>query len=106
MNRWLLHPACKPAVFVLSLGPLAWLFAAAVLDWLGANPAEALMRGALPLRMDRSMRGSVYLQLGSAVAAQGRLDEAMDFLERALEYEPGLRTADLMLAEIRRRKGQ
>jgi tetratricopeptide (TPR) repeat protein len=68
--------------------------------------AEALMRGALPLRMDRSMRGSVYLQLGSAVAAQGRLDEAIELLQSALEYEPGLRTADLMLAEIRRRKGQ
>ena len=68
--------------------------------------AEALMRGALPLTMDRSMRGSVYLQLGSAVAAQGRLDEAIGFLERALEFEPGLRTADLMLAEIRRRKGE
>ena len=68
--------------------------------------AEALMRGALPLRMDRSMRGSVYLQLGSAVAAQGRLDEAIDLLERAKEFEPGLCTIDLMLAEIRRRKGQ
>lgn len=45
VNRWLLHPACKPVVFLLSLGPLAWLFAAAVLDRLGANPAEALMRG-------------------------------------------------------------
>ena len=52
------------------------------------------------------MRGGVYLQLGSAVAAQGRLDEAIGFLERALEFEPGLRTADLMLAEIRRRKGE
>ena len=68
--------------------------------------AEALMRGALPLKMDRSMRGSVYLQLGSAVAAQGRLDEAIDLLERAREFEPGLRTVDLMLTEIRRRKGQ
>ena len=67
--------------------------------------AETLMRDALPLRMDRSMRGSVYLQLGSAVAAQGRLDEAIDLLERAREFEPGLRTIDLMLAEIRRRKG-
>jgi multisubunit Na+/H+ antiporter MnhC subunit len=67
--------------------------------------AETLMRDALPLRMDRSMRGSVYLQLGSAVAAQGRLDEAIDLLERAREYEPGLRTIDLMLEEIRRRKG-
>jgi tetratricopeptide (TPR) repeat protein len=66
--------------------------------------AETLMRDALPLRMDRSMRGSVYLQLGSAVAAQGRLDEAIDLLERAKEFEPNLRTIDLMLAEIRRRK--
>jgi tetratricopeptide (TPR) repeat protein len=67
---------------------------------------EALMRGALPLTMDRSMRGAVYLQLGSTVAAQGRLDEAVGYLERARELDPKLHTADVMLDEIRRRKSQ
>jgi sulfoxide reductase heme-binding subunit YedZ len=45
MNRWLLHPAAKPLLFALALLPLAWLFYAAVADHLGANPAEALIRG-------------------------------------------------------------
>jgi sulfoxide reductase heme-binding subunit YedZ len=44
MNRWLLHPAAKPLVFVLALLPLAWLVTGAVLNTLGANPAEALIR--------------------------------------------------------------
>jgi sulfoxide reductase heme-binding subunit YedZ len=41
----LLHPAAKPVVFVASLLPFAWLLAGAVLGTLGANPAEALIRG-------------------------------------------------------------
>ncbi len=45
MNRWLLHPAARPAVFLLSLAPLALLLHGAVTDTLGANPAEALIRG-------------------------------------------------------------
>ena len=40
----LLHPAAKPALFVLCLLPFAWLFYAAWSDALGANPAEALIR--------------------------------------------------------------
>ena len=43
----LAHPAVKPTVFVLALGPFAWLAFAAVTDpsaHLGANPAEALIR--------------------------------------------------------------
>lgn len=44
LNRWLLHPACKPAVFLLALGPFAWLLTGALADTLGANPAEALIR--------------------------------------------------------------
>lgn len=44
MNRWLLHPASKPLLFLLALGPLAWLVAGAVNNTLGANPAEALIR--------------------------------------------------------------
>ncbi len=44
MNRFLLHPACKPLLFLLALGPLAWLVGGAVNNTLGANPAEALIR--------------------------------------------------------------
>jgi methionine sulfoxide reductase heme-binding subunit len=54
VNRWLLPPAAnrrlshrvaKPLVFVLALGPLATLVYGAVAGTLGANPAEALIRG-------------------------------------------------------------
>ena len=41
----LLHPAAKPVVFAASLLPFAWLLAGALLNTLGANPAEALIRG-------------------------------------------------------------
>jgi methionine sulfoxide reductase heme-binding subunit len=44
VNRWLLHPAAKPLLFVLALAPMAWLVWAAFADQLGANPAEALIR--------------------------------------------------------------
>jgi sulfoxide reductase heme-binding subunit YedZ len=40
----LLHPAAKPLLFVLCLLPFAWLLSGAVMDRLGANPAEALIR--------------------------------------------------------------
>ncbi|HET7792408.1 MAG TPA: protein-methionine-sulfoxide reductase heme-binding subunit MsrQ [Rhizobacter sp.] len=40
----LLHPAAKPALFVLCLLPFAWLFYGAAANTLGANPAEALIR--------------------------------------------------------------
>lgn len=43
-QRLLLHRAAKPAVFILCLLPLVWLLAGAVLNTLGANPAEALLR--------------------------------------------------------------
>jgi sulfoxide reductase heme-binding subunit YedZ len=45
MKSVLLHPAAKPAVFAAALAPLAWLVGAAVAGALGANPAEALIRG-------------------------------------------------------------
>ena len=41
----LLHQLAKPLVFVLCLLPLAWLVWGAATDQLGANPAEALIRG-------------------------------------------------------------
>jgi sulfoxide reductase heme-binding subunit YedZ len=41
----LMHRAAKPLLFLLCLAPLAWLTYAAVANRLGANPAEALIRG-------------------------------------------------------------
>jgi methionine sulfoxide reductase heme-binding subunit len=43
-GAWLLHPAAKPLLFALGLGPLAWLVHGAVTNGLGANPAEYLIR--------------------------------------------------------------
>lgn len=53
MNKLLMHPAAKPAIFGLALLPMAWLILAAATDQLGANPAEALIRslGDWTLRM-------------------------------------------------------
>ncbi len=44
-NALLQHRAAKPALFVAALAPFCWLLAGALLDRLGANPAEALIRG-------------------------------------------------------------
>ncbi len=44
LERWLMHPAAKPLVFILCLLPFAWLVYAAFANQLGANPAEALVR--------------------------------------------------------------
>lgn len=44
MNKLLLHPATKPAVFLLALLPFAALAYGAFANTLGANPAEALIR--------------------------------------------------------------
>ena len=45
MNKLLLHPAAKPLLFLLCLVPAAHLLWGAVANTLGANPAEALIRG-------------------------------------------------------------
>jgi len=45
MNKLLLHPAAKPVLFLLALLPFAQLLWGAVANTLGANPAEALIRG-------------------------------------------------------------
>ena len=45
MNKLLLHPAAKPLLFVLALLPFANLLWGAIANTLGANPAEALIRG-------------------------------------------------------------
>ncbi|WP_195794273.1 sulfite oxidase heme-binding subunit YedZ [Roseateles sp. DAIF2] len=44
-SSWLLHPAAKVLLFVACLLPFAQLLWGAVADTLGANPAEALIRG-------------------------------------------------------------
>ena len=44
-NKLLLHPAAKPLLFVLALLPFAQLLGGALLNTLGPNPAEALIRG-------------------------------------------------------------
>jgi sulfoxide reductase heme-binding subunit YedZ len=53
LNQYLSSRFAKPLAFVLGLLPLVWLVMAAVFDWLGANPAEALERstGDWTLRM-------------------------------------------------------
>ncbi len=43
-QKWLLHPAAKPVLFLACLLPLAWLVYNAATNGLGANPAEALIR--------------------------------------------------------------
>ena len=45
MNKLLLHPAAKPLLFALALIPFAHLLWGALANTLGANPAEALIRG-------------------------------------------------------------
>ncbi len=45
MNKLLLRPAAKPLLFLLCLVPAAHLLWGAVTNTLGANPAEALIRG-------------------------------------------------------------
>lgn len=53
LNQRLSSKFAKPLAFVLGLLPFVWLVTAAALDWLGANPAEALERstGDWTLRM-------------------------------------------------------
>lgn len=43
-SPWL-HPAAKPLLFVVCALPFAWLLYGALANTLGANPAEALIRG-------------------------------------------------------------
>ena len=45
MNKLLLHSAAKPLLFALALAPFAHLLWGAIANTLGANPAEALIRG-------------------------------------------------------------
>jgi methionine sulfoxide reductase heme-binding subunit len=45
LTKALLSRGAKPVLFLLCLAPLAWLVYAAFTNQLGANPAEALIRG-------------------------------------------------------------
>ena len=45
MQRTLASRLAKPFIFLLALAPLGYLLAALLTDALGANPAEALLRG-------------------------------------------------------------
>jgi sulfoxide reductase heme-binding subunit YedZ len=45
VKKALLHPAAKPVLFAAALLPFAHLLYGAIADTLGANPAEALIRG-------------------------------------------------------------
>ena len=45
LNRWLLHPAAKPLLWLLCLGPLAGWVWGGFGNGLGANPAETILRG-------------------------------------------------------------
>jgi methionine sulfoxide reductase heme-binding subunit len=45
MNKLLLHPAAKAVLFTLAMLPFVQLLWGAVANTLGANPAEALIRG-------------------------------------------------------------
>lgn len=44
VQHLLLHRTARPLVFLVCLLPFAWLLAGAILNTLGANPAEALLR--------------------------------------------------------------
>jgi sulfoxide reductase heme-binding subunit YedZ len=45
LSKALLGRAAKPLLFIVCLAPLGWLVYGAVANRLGANPAEALIRG-------------------------------------------------------------
>ncbi|PIF76907.1 sulfoxide reductase heme-binding subunit YedZ [Variovorax sp. 54] len=44
MNKLLMHPATKPVIFLLCLLPFAWLAYGVVVEQLGPNPQEYLIR--------------------------------------------------------------
>jgi methionine sulfoxide reductase heme-binding subunit len=45
LNAWLLGVWARPVVWLLLAGPFAWYFSGALMNTLGANPAEAILRG-------------------------------------------------------------
>jgi sulfoxide reductase heme-binding subunit YedZ len=73
-QKWLLHPAAKPVLFIACLLPFAWLFYGAFSNQLGANPAEALIRatGDWTLRFICIVLAVTPLRVISGVAALAR----------------------------------
>lgn len=72
------------------------------IDLMAANryaDAESQMRAALPLQMDTETRGQAHLQLGSALAAQGRTDEGIAAVQQALSIDPSNKDADVILGQ-------
>jgi methionine sulfoxide reductase heme-binding subunit len=45
LNAGLLSAWARPVIWLLLAGPFAWYFSGALMNTLGANPAEALLRG-------------------------------------------------------------
>ena len=68
--------------------------------------AEAQMRAALPLEMDPETRAQAHLQLGSALSAQGRIDEGLRSIERALQIDPAMQDADAILGQAYAEQGK
>jgi methionine sulfoxide reductase heme-binding subunit len=109
LSTALLSRAAKPVLFLLCLAPLAWLVYGAVANRLGANPAEALIRGLgdwtlrglwltlaiTPLRelsglaalaRFRRMLGVFSFSYASLhLLAYGWLDQGLDFAEIAAD---------------------
>lgn len=79
LQRALLSRAAKPVVWLLWLAPLAWLVWAVLSDNLGANPAEALIRGT----GDWALR-ALWLALAVTPLRQGLQLTALARLRRLL----------------------
>ena len=110
--RALAHPAAKPLALLLGLLPALWLFWAAATDQLGANPAEALIRGtgdwtlrtlclALAVTPLRQALGKGEPYVADAALSQIRIYEALavrpdhvraalDVLQQASSSQPPL----------------
>jgi tetratricopeptide (TPR) repeat protein len=63
------------------------------------SEAEQQMRSAEHLFSDPETQAQVHVQLGAALCAQGRCGEGRPHLERALELDPDIADADVVLAQ-------
>jgi len=64
-----------------------------------AAAAETQMRAAVDLPADQETRAQVHLQLGAALSTQGKLEEGIRHLQRALALDPLLPEAESMLGQ-------
>ena len=82
LSAGLLHPACKPAVGLLLMAPLAALIWGVAQDSLGANPAETLIRnsGEMTLRCLLLTLAVTPLREWTGVAAFARLRRMLGLL--------------------------